>query len=77
MLAPVISDAGGNPDIVDKSSDWGFQFPSEDDEALAQILIRLTSDPELIRLTGSRAQARAEDEFSEDKMFRETMKAYI
>lgn len=75
-LAPVISDAGGNPDIVDAHSDWGVQFASGDADALADILIRLTRDMPACREMGLRAKARAETEFSEDKMYEETMKAY-
>ncbi len=75
-LAPVISDAGGNPDIVDADSDWGIQFASEDTAALADILIRLMRDMPACRAMGLRAKARAETEFSEDKMYEETMKVY-
>lgn len=75
-LAPVISDAGGNPDIVDAHSDWGVQFASGDADALAKILIRLTRDMPACQAMGLRAKARAEAEFSEDKMYEETMKAY-
>lgn len=76
-LVPVISDAGGNPDIVDKSSSWGYSFASEDYESLGKILIDLVSDPNRIKSIGEKAKNRADSEFSEDKMYWETMKAYV
>ncbi len=75
-LAPVISDAGGNPDIVDEKSDWGIRFPSEDTDALANALIGLLGDPARLREMGEKARKRACAEFTEDKMYNETMSYY-
>ncbi len=75
-LAPVISDAGGNPDIVDENSGWGIQFPSEDADRLAKDLTTLAGDPARTRDLGEKARARAAQEFTEDKMYNETMVYY-
>lgn len=75
-LVPVISDAGGNPDIVDQNSDWGVQFASEDEKALASILSDLAKNPRRMREMGEKARARAAQEFTEDKMYTETMRYY-
>ena len=75
-LVPVISDAGGNPDIVDQNSDWGVQFASEDEKALASILSDLAKNPRRMREMGEKARARAAQEFTEDKMYTENMRYY-
>ncbi len=59
--------AGGVPDVV-LDGETGLLVPPGDPDALAAALARLRDDPELRRRLGEAARARAQAEFTEERM---------
>ncbi len=73
-LPVIASDVGGVREAVDK--EVGFLIERGDKEALKKALMELIENPDLREKMGQNAQKRAEDNFSLDKMLRETEKVY-
>lgn len=71
-LAPVVSDAPGNPDAV---GDAGIVVPRGDVEALADAFRRLLDEPLRLSL-GRRAHDRVIDQFLADDMVSKTRQVY-
>jgi glycosyltransferase involved in cell wall biosynthesis len=59
----VLTDVGGNPDIVDDGT-TGFLFPVGDFDALSGRLLRLASDPALSGAMGQRLREKVTREFA-------------
>lgn len=59
----VVTDVGGAREAV-VEGETGFVVPPGDDEALAERVARLLSDPERARLMGERGRRRVEERFS-------------
>ena len=74
-LPVIISDAGGNPDILENSQ-GGLIFQSGDHLALAQHMETLAKNKELRSEMSRHAQRRVADEFSEEKMVESTIAVY-
>ena len=66
-VAPVASDIGGNPEIVDHGVS-GFIFPSRDESALREYLMTLATDTTLRGEMGSAARNKVKSEFTIDAM---------
>jgi len=62
--AVVAARVGGLPEIV-ADGETGLLVPSEDEEALAQAIVALISDPERVRRLGAAARRRALEAFPE------------
>jgi glycosyltransferase involved in cell wall biosynthesis len=73
--AIVATDAGDIPSLIENERS-GFVVRRGDDEALANRMERLISDPDLCRLMGQMSRARAEREFSLDRLISDTLAAY-
>lgn len=67
-LPVVVTDAGGNPEVVDPES--GFLFPPGDVRQLAEHLTLLRGNPERRLALAERALARVRDQFSMNSMVR-------
>lgn len=65
-LVPVVTKVGGIPEVV--SHENGILYESEDAEALANILIHLIEDPELVNKLGNSARKTIVERFSEKAM---------
>ena len=66
-IAPVASDVGGNPEIVDHGVS-GFIFPSCDESALREYLRELATDTALRGEISSAARDKVKNEFTIDAM---------
>ncbi len=66
-IAPVASDVGGNPEIVEHGVS-GFVFPSRDESALREYLMMLATDTALRGEIGSAARDKVKKEFTIDAM---------
>lgn len=74
-LPPVVSNVGGNPEVVcDQQS--GFLVPRENPEAAAERIIRLIEDPALARRMGENGRARVNQYFTADAMVRRMAELY-
>lgn len=68
---PVIATAvGGSPELV-ADNETGFLIPANDPAALAERLLRYLQSPALLHAHGKAARARAESEFSIQRMLRD------
>ncbi len=63
----VVTDVGGNPELVEQRV-HGLVVPKENADELSAALIALLKDPELCRRMGENGLKRAREEFSIDKM---------
>lgn len=75
-VASVVSDVGGNPDIVSHGKE-GLLFSSGDEQALAAQLRLLCSDPSLRKSMAAAARERAMQEFSIEAMIRRYENLYL
>ena len=66
-IAPVASDVGGNPEIIEHGAS-GFVFPSRDESALREYLMMLATDAALRGEIGSAARDKVKKEFTIDAM---------
>jgi glycosyltransferase involved in cell wall biosynthesis len=74
-LCPVVSDAGGMPEVVRHQQD-GLVVPSENVAALAQALRTLHADRNLVTRMGASAERRIADSFTPEKMAERTFAIY-
>lgn len=74
-LPIVTTDTAGCREVV-VDEDNGFLVPVQDVEALAAALKKLIVDPALRRCMGMRGRARAESEFSSERVTAETLAVY-
>lgn len=72
---PVASNVGGNPELIEHERN-GLLFPSEDADALAAALERMTDDVALRTRLGAAARTDAEGGYSVDEMVRRTEAVY-
>lgn len=70
----VASYVGGNPEVV--SPDVGKLVPPRDSVALANAVAELLSDPPAAAQMGARGRQRVREEFSVDRMVRQTVALY-
>jgi len=75
-LPPVVTEVGGNTDIVPPDGDCGLTVKFGDTTALAAALERLAADRHLREAMGERARQRVTEVFSEERMITETMGLY-
>jgi glycosyltransferase involved in cell wall biosynthesis len=74
---PVIcSDVGGLPEIV-AGDETGLVVPAGDAAALANAIVRLAGDPELVRRMGEAGRRRALGEFAEERCVERTAALYL
>jgi alpha-maltose-1-phosphate synthase len=73
--AVVASAVGGIPEVV-ADGETGLLVPADDESALAAAINALIRDPARAARMGARGRARAEAEFSWDKIARQTAKLY-
>lgn len=73
---PVVATRVGEVPQVVQDGETGHIVPVGDATAIADAVIRMTSDPELLRHMGSRAQAYVAAHFSADRMAAEYLEFY-
>lgn len=74
---PVVATrVGGIPELVESERE-GLLIPPRDPAALAEALLRLAGNPELVRAMGEASRRRAERDFSVEAMTRRIEKAYL
>jgi glycosyltransferase involved in cell wall biosynthesis len=71
----VATDVGGNPEVV-KEGETGFLVPVKDADALADRICRVLQDGELATRLGEAGRRRAAEQFSIDRMLRDTERLY-
>jgi glycosyltransferase involved in cell wall biosynthesis len=76
MAKPIIATRidGIKEQIIDGKS--GILIPPGDPDAIAEAILRLSSDKELARILGSEGRRRVEKEFTVERMVSETEKVY-
>jgi glycosyltransferase involved in cell wall biosynthesis len=74
-LPVVVSDAGGNPEVVDHQV-TGLVFRRGDPEALASAVVRICKDPELARSMGRAGRERVTSIFGVDHLVRRHEEMY-
>jgi glycosyltransferase involved in cell wall biosynthesis len=74
-LPVVVSDAGGNPEVVDHQV-TGLVFRRGDPEALASAVVRICKDPELARSMGRAGRERVTAIFGVDHLVRRHEEMY-
>jgi glycosyltransferase involved in cell wall biosynthesis len=75
-LPVVVTNVGGNPEIVREGRD-GFLVPRGDAAAAADALYRLLSDPGLARAVGESARVRADQRYRLDRTVAEYHERYM
>lgn len=65
--APVVTDVGGNPELVEPEVN-GLLVPARDSDAFAAALARLVRDPDMRQKCAARSLARAREQFSLEGM---------
>jgi len=73
-MVTIASDVGGVSELIDKDS--GFLVKRRDVEGVKNALVKLLSQPELIKEMGEKAHKKALEEFSLDKMIESTISVY-
>lgn len=71
----VATTAGGIPEVIADQA-TGFLVPPRDHEAMADAIVRLLRDEPLRRRVGLAGETRVREEFSADRMVRETLTVY-
>src|SRR5204863_8419055 len=71
----VATTAGGIPEVV-VDGETGFLVPPRDHEAMADAIVRLLKDGGLRNRMGQAGRARAETQFSSDRMVQNTLRVY-
>ena len=74
-LPVVATRVGGVPEVVAEGRS-GFLVPAGDDEAMADRILRLASNPALGQQLGQAGRERARDHFSEERMVAEYDRMY-
>jgi sugar transferase (PEP-CTERM/EpsH1 system associated) len=74
-LPMAVTRVGGNSELVVEGT-TGFLVPPDDPRALAAALARYLEDPKLARVHGTNGRARAEAEFSLDRMVDRYLSVY-
>ena len=75
-LPLVVTDAGGNGDIVNERTDCGFIVPYGDTEAFADALCSLSENPELCERFAANAKRATKDIFNLETVLAETLEKY-
>jgi glycosyltransferase involved in cell wall biosynthesis len=76
MDRPIVATrTGGTPEIV-RDGETGLLFPPGDSRALADCLVRLLDDPEMIVNLGHAGRARAEHEYSLERHIETMVRLY-
>jgi glycosyltransferase involved in cell wall biosynthesis len=73
--AVIATDAGDIPDLV-REGKTGFVVNRQDPASLLERTLELVRNPELCRIMGERGRLRAEQEFSLDRLVKNTLDAY-
>ena len=71
---PIVSDCGGNSFMAESC---GTVFPQKNSEALAEILMLLSNNPEEKKILSGKAKQRFHSLFTAEKMARETENLYL
>ena len=74
-VAPVVTDAGGSPELV-VDGECGFVVPPRDAGALAEAIGKLYRDPELRKRFGDAARERIGTAFRNEDTVRKTIALY-
>ncbi len=74
-LPAIVAASGGLAETVRDGID-GFIVPPADVETLVDRIARLVAEPELAERLGTAGRARAADEFSDDRHYRQTLAVY-
>jgi glycosyltransferase involved in cell wall biosynthesis len=74
-LPAIATPVGGIPEVIRPGKD-GLLAPVNDDVALAAAMSRFCTEPDLLRVLGRQAQARAIQDFSFERMTREYLSLY-
>lgn len=75
QVPPVVTDAGGSPELV-VDGESGIVVPPRDSEAIAAAIRTLYDDPELRRNMGAAAQQRIGNDFRNEDTIAETIALY-
>ena len=75
-LPVVVTNAGGNPDIVNEKTNCGFITDYGDTHAFAEALYKLSEDKELSRTLGENGKKATKDIFNLEKVLLETLDEY-
>ncbi len=75
-LPVVVTNAGGNPDIVNERTNCGFITDYGDTQAFAEALFKLSEDAELARTLGENGKKATKDIFNLEKVLLETLDVY-
>lgn len=74
-VVPVVSDSGGNPDLVEDGVS-GLVVPAGQVEPLAEAFTRLLNNPQAARQMGEAAKQRIREQFTVEKTVEETLALY-
>lgn len=74
-IVPVVSDSGGNPELVEHGVS-GLVVPAGDAQALADAFSQLLKNPELARRMGADAKNRIRDHFTVERTIEQTLAMY-
>ena len=74
-VPPVVSEAGGSPELV-VDGESGYVVPVEDSAAIAAAIEKLYRDPELRRTMGEAARVRIGTDFRNEDTVRKTIALY-
>jgi glycosyltransferase involved in cell wall biosynthesis len=74
-LPVVVTDVGGNPEIV-VNGETGFIVPPRNPQMLAEALLKLLKDKKLRQQMGTAGRLRIEKHYSVDRKICETEKLY-
>ncbi len=75
-LAAVATDVGGNSEALEGGGELGFLIPAKDPTALADAILRLTTDPGLRKRLGRNAQQLVRKRYSVERMINAHIKLY-
>lgn len=74
-IVPVVSDSGGNPELVEDGIS-GLVVPAGDAEALAKAFSQLLNDPVQAQKMGGEAKNRIRDHFNVERTIEQTLALY-
>lgn len=73
--APIVTNAGGNAELV-LDNECGLVIPTKDAKAMANAIIKLYNDPQLLNSFATKSYQRIQDHFTVEKTARETIAVY-